>query len=213
MDSKRVVAHGYDIVGEWYAKHAAENRRDDRDRYTSLLIESLPSGATLLDLGCGAGLPTTQLLAQHFVVTGVDISAQQIARAREEHIPNARFLQADITKLHLAPASFDAVAAFFSIIHVPRHQHPRLLRKIATWLRPGGLFVASLGAQSVAEGVEEDWHGAPMYWSHFDSATNKRLVEDAGLAVVGSEEMTTDEEGQPVTFFWVVARKREAEAA
>lgn len=179
MDPKHAVAYGYDIVGEWYAKQAAEHRREDREQYTSLLIERLPFGAALLDLGCGAGFPTTQLLAQHFVVTGVDISARQISRARD-NVPNARFLQAEMTRLRFAPASFDAVAAFFSIIHVPRHEHPKLFHKITTWLRPGGLFVASLGARSLDEGIEEDWHGAPMYWATLTAPRTGSLLRMRG---------------------------------
>jgi len=43
----------------------------------------LPSGDMVLDLGCGCGIPVAQELAQHFQVTGVDLSEVQIARARQ----------------------------------------------------------------------------------------------------------------------------------
>ena len=185
-DPKHIVANGYDKIGEWYAKQAEECNDEDRDRYTSLLMDSLPIGAALLDLGCGAGVPTTRILAQRFAVTGVDISVRQIERA-QRNVPNARLLQGDMTELNFEPATFDAVVDFFSIIHVPRNEHPRLFRKIASWLRPEGLFVAGLGASSLESGIEADWHGAPMYWSHFDSDTNRRLVEDAGLELVSFE--------------------------
>jgi hypothetical protein len=55
--------------------------------------------------------------------------------------------------------------------------------------------------------VEADWLGAPMYWSHFDSATNRRLVTAAGLDLVEARDETEDEDGTPVTFLGVVARK------
>jgi hypothetical protein len=45
------------------------------------------------------------------------------------------------------------------------------------------------------------------YFSHFDGATNQRLVEDAGLRIISAWEETVDEDGAPVTFLWVVARK------
>ena len=41
--------------------------------------------------------------------------------------------------------------------------------------------MAGLGATSLASGIEADWHGAPMYWSHFDAATSLALVERAGF--------------------------------
>ena len=208
LDPKHIVANGYDKIGAWYAEQAVEWRTEDRDRYTSLILDSLPVSAELLDLGCGAGVPTTRILAQRLAVTGVDISSIQIDRA-QRNVPNARFHQGDMTEIHFEPDTFDAVVGFFSIIHVPRNEHPRLFQKIASWLRPEGLFVAGLGATSLESGIDADWHGAPMYWSYFDSATNRRLVEDAGLQVVSSEDVTTEEDGQPVTFCWVVARRAE----
>jgi hypothetical protein len=40
-----------------------------------------------------------------------------------------------------------------------------------------------MGAGSTEAAVEADWRGVPMYFSHFDGATNRRLVEDAGLRI------------------------------
>ena len=206
MDPKQIVADGYDRIGGWYAEHGVEYGAEVREKYTLLLIGTLPEGAKVLDLGCGAGVPTTQRLAQRFQVTGVDISAGQVSRAHL-NVPDARFIQADMTDLDLPPASFDGVAAFLSITHVPRQEHPRLFQDVAGWLKPGGLFVAGLGAGPLDAGVEEDWHGAPMFWSSFGSDTNKRLIEEAGLALASAEEVTIEEDGKPVTFLWVVARK------
>lgn len=64
------------------------------------------------------------------------------------------------------------------MIHVPRNQHAALLRSIATWLRSGGLLATAMtfGGGVGAYAYEEEWMGAPMYWSGFDSATNRRLV-------------------------------------
>jgi SAM-dependent methyltransferase len=151
-------------------------------------------------------VPTTQRLAQRFAVTGVDILAQHIALVRR-NVPTATFVQADMAALDLPPAVFDAVAAFYSIIHVPREEHAALLHDIATWLRPGGLLVATMGAGSTEAAVEPDWLGVPMYFSHFDGTTNRRFVEDARLRIISAREETADEDGMPVPFLWVVARK------
>ncbi len=112
-----------------------------------------------------------------------------------------------MTKLAFPPASFDAVVAFYSIIHVPRAEHPQLLHAIATWLRPGGMLIATMGASSTEAAIEQDWLGAPMYWSHFDSETNQLLVQEAGLQILSAQEETADEDDNPVTFLWVVAQK------
>jgi len=46
-----------------------------------------------------------------------------------------------------------------------------------------------------------------MYWSHYDSATNRQLVEHTGLHVLSDSEETAEEDGVPVTFLWIVAQK------
>lgn len=204
-DPKALVARSYDRIAARHAAWAERTRAEERERYTALLLECVPPGAAVLELGCGAGVPTTRRLAGRCAVTAVDISAGQLELARR-NVPGARFLHADMAALDFPPATFDAVAAFYSLIHVPRDEHPALLASIARWLRPGGWFVASLGARSNAAGYEDDWLGAPMYWSHFDAATNRRLIEAVGLRIVLAREETADEDGVPATFLWVVAQ-------
>ena len=202
IEPKKVVEEGYDRMGERYAHELGITRQDLRSRQVSYLMNELPGGSELLDLGCGAGTPTTKRLAEHFTVTGVDISQRQVERARRD-IPGATFIRADITSLHLPPCSFDAVTAFFSIIHVPRHEQPDLLRSIATWLRPNGLFFATMTARSKEIDFDACWMGAPMFWSGHDSVTNKKTVREAGLEIVSAEE-TQDSDGH---FLWFMARK------
>lgn len=203
---KHIVAAGYDRIAARHAAWATQTRAEERARYTALLLETLPEGADVLELGCGDGGPTTCALADRFRLTGVDLSAEQIARARE-HVPHATFIRADMTALRLAPASFAAVAAFYSIIHVPRTEQPALLGQIAGWLRPDGLLVASFGARDNPADYADDWLGAPMYWSGYDAATNWHLVEAAGLLIERAQMETADEDGAPITFLWIVARK------
>lgn len=203
---KRIVEEGYDRIAKRYAAWTGDILRGPRARYIPLLVEALPGGAEVLELGCATGVPTTRELVKHFSVTGVDISSQNIERA-EKQVPEARFEKADITRLAFPPARFDAVIAFYTITHIPREAHVKLLQNIASWLRPGGLFIASMGAAGDPGSVEENWLGAPMYFSAFDSSTNRRLIDEAGLHIISADEITEDEDGTPVTFLWLVARK------
>jgi ubiquinone/menaquinone biosynthesis C-methylase UbiE len=205
-DPKQLVARGYDTIAETYAAWASMARVEERARYTAKLMRALPAGAAVLELGCGTGIPTTRIFAERFAVTGVDIAARHVELARQ-NVPSAQFIHADMARLDLAPASFDAVAAFYSIIHLPREEHAGLLRAIAGWLRPQGLLVATLGAGAEPGAIEPDWLGAPMYWSHYDSAANRALIDQAGLHILDAREETAEEDGQPVTFLWMIAQK------
>lgn len=206
LDPKQVVEEGYDRIAERHLEWAQSVRTEERARYAAVLLDGLPPGAEVLDLGCGAGLPTALTLAERFRVTGVDISAQQIALARQ-NVPGARFVQADMTQLDFPPASFDGIAAFYSIIHVPRREQARLFQDIATWLCPGGLLVVAMSVYSAQADFAEDFLGAPMYWSGFDGQTNRHLVEEAGLHIVSAREEEAEEFGDPVRFLWIIAQK------
>jgi ubiquinone/menaquinone biosynthesis C-methylase UbiE len=206
LDPKRIVADGYDHIAEQHEVWACSVRIDERAKYTALLLEKLSEGAEVLELGCGSGIPTTQQLADKFTVTGVDISAVQVSLA-QQRVPEIRFVHSDMTRLAFPEDSFDAVAAFYSMIHFPRQEQADLLHRIASWLRPGGLLVATIGAHASDEYISENFLGKTMYWSSFDSKTNRRLVRGAGLDIISAEEETADEFDEPVTFLWVVAQK------
>jgi SAM-dependent methyltransferase len=118
-------------------------------------------------------------------VTGVDISGGQIELARRS-VPDAHFLCADMTALEFPDGSFDGICAIYAIIHVPREEQASLLCNFRRMLRPGGIVLLCLGAGDSAGDVE-DFHGAPMYWSHYDAETSQAMVCDAGFAILRSE--------------------------
>lgn len=204
-DPHALVARGYDAIAERYAAWTGEALTGARAWAVATLDAHAAPGAAVLDLGCGTGVPVSRALAARYAVTGLDASARSVALARR-NVPGATFLHADMAQATFPAGAFAAVIACYAIIHVPRAEHAALLRRIAGWLQPGGLLIATMGAAG-AEGVDPDWLGAPMYWSHFDAATNARLVEEAGLPVLETIIDTADEDGRPVSHLWIVARK------
>lgn len=200
---KSLVTSGYDIIAEAYLERYG--RSEVRDRWLRELIERLPSGARVLDLGCGPGVPVARELTKRgFQVVGVDGSARQIQLARS-NVPAAEFVHNDMTEVEFASESFDAVGAFYSITHIPRAEHEVLLQRIAAWLRPGGIFVASLGAFHSRDRTEKDWLGVQMFFSHYGADFNERLVRDAGFVIEKTEVVEQDNED--CRFLWVVARR------
>jgi len=201
-----IVEAGYDRIAARHLAWINEIKGDPRLRFLHDLIARLPAYPAVLDLGCGAGVPCTALLAERGDVIGVDLSSSQIELARQ-NVPSARFIKADMTTIELAQASFDAVAALYSIGHVPRVRHGLLFKRIAAWLRPGGHFLSSLG-YGTDDGTVEDWLGTPMFFSSNDGQTNRRLLAEAGLTVLVDEAVTMEEPEGPVTFQWLIARKQ-----
>jgi ubiquinone/menaquinone biosynthesis C-methylase UbiE len=181
-DPKSIVRHGYDLVSRAY-------RADDADdgiyaAWLDTLEMRVAPGSSVLDLGCGCGVPVARRLARSYAVTGIDLSPVQIARAREL-VPRATFVCADMTTLRFAAESFSAITCFYALIHVPLAEQPTLLADIRRWLLPGGLFLATVGHQAWT-GLEKDWlgvAGGDMWWSHADAPTYRRWLADAGLRV------------------------------
>ena len=205
LDPKAVVAAGYDRIAERYLAWSGLRPSASRLRVLALAEQLIPRGADVLELGCGAGIPMTQTLARGRRLTGVDISATQIALARA-NVPEATFEQSDMTALDLPAASFDAVAAFYSLTHVPRDEVRPLLRRIREWLRPGGVLIASFGVEDDPGGVEANWLGVDMYFSQYSARVSRRLVEEAGLDVESAEILVEPEDRVDARFLWIVAR-------
>ena len=185
-DFAPIVRSGYDRIVEAYL---AQRRADTPDiELLHDFVERLAPGSSVLDAGCGAGVPVAQLLSEKFRVTGVDFSPAQIARARAL-VPAARFLCADPRTVEFPHAHFDAICSYYTIIHVPRDDHATLLARLARFLKPGGVALLCLGAQDLPYDQTDDYLGAAMVWSHFDAATNRHLVEASGLRIEWTREI------------------------
>ncbi|MEV2189599.1 class I SAM-dependent methyltransferase [Streptomyces phaeochromogenes] len=139
-------AEAFDAIGDRYDE--AFPHKEGQLSAGEWLIDSLPAGARVLDLGCGTGVPTTrQMTDAGFEVVGIDLSRRMVQLARE-YVPAATFHQLDIADLRPGGphdlGRFDAVAAFFSLLMLPRVEIPLALQTIRHLLVPGGLFVLSM---------------------------------------------------------------------
>jgi SAM-dependent methyltransferase len=198
-----LVASGYDAMADIWETWSAKVSEDPRAQWLDRLVTRLPEGARVVELGCGNGTTETRLLAERFALTGVDLSVEQLRRARER-VPRASFLHADLTDVTFAESSLDAVCAFYVLNHVPRELLPELFERIRAWLRPGGLFLATLGASDL-EGWEGEWLGVPMFFSGHDPAKNRELLGQFEL--IDDEVVTIREPEGHVSFHWILARR------
>ncbi len=205
IDPRRIVANGYDKIALRFQEWGANLRIEERDRYIQVLLDHATRGMPLLDLGCGNGLPFTKQLAERYRVTAVDISPVQ-AKLTARNVPRAQVICGDMSNMHFPPESFDAISAFYSLIHLPREELGDFLVRMTRWLRPNGLFVGCFIAHDMPGDID-DWLGAPMYWSGYDSQRNRELLRAAGLTIHSAVEEHADEDGQDVVFLWVIAER------
>jgi SAM-dependent methyltransferase len=126
----------YDAIYEAMKDYAAEAERLRQllEHYAQRPVREL------LDMACGTGLHD-QYLKQHYYVEGADLSASQLAIARQR-CPDLVFHEADMTNFDLG-RDYDAVTCLFSAIgHVITEEKLRAaVRAMVAHVRPGGLVV------------------------------------------------------------------------
>lgn len=194
-----MVRDGYDkIVKKYQAiRHVFDNRRELEE-----IASVLPKGATVLDVGCGAGLPVAELLVEAgFDVTGVDFSENMLRMARR-NVPKANLIKGDMTRLGFKDNSFDGLTASYSIIHVPREKHYSLFQSFHRILKPHGVMLDSMGSDAW-QGTDE-YHGAKMSWSHYDPERSSQMIRDAGFKIVFGKQINSGGEEH----YWVLAENK-----
>jgi ubiquinone/menaquinone biosynthesis C-methylase UbiE len=206
VDRKSTVQGGYNELAPHFGRWMATIDGEPSARFVGELTARLDNGARVLDLGCGDGT-NARRLAERFDVVGVDLSEEQLRLARAA-APEATFVQADFAEVDFPAGGFDAVTAFYSLVHLPRADHSHLLAKVWRWLRPGGFFLASLSTVGGPDRIEK-WLGVEMFFSGFDAETNSRLIREAGFETLIEEIVSMREPEGETAFLWVLAQRPE----
>jgi SAM-dependent methyltransferase len=127
----------------YHQLYANRNEKEAADFIDNLINElDLPANAPVLDLGCGAGRHAKQLCEKGFSVTGLDLSAASIWRARKMENDRLRFLKHDM-RVPFGFNCFDAVFNFFTSFgyFTDNSENSTVIRNVSNSLKPGGIFV------------------------------------------------------------------------
>jgi SAM-dependent methyltransferase len=161
----------------------------------------LPPGATILELGCGAGADSAQMLARGFDVSPTDGSPELADEAsRRLGRPVETLLFHDLDKVE----AYDGVWANACLLHVPRPELAQVLALIWRALKPGGHFYASFKA-----GEEDGRDTLNRYYNYPSPEWLRANYAGAGswssLSIETGEVRGFDNEWAAMLF--VVARK------
>ena len=181
-----------------------------------------PTGARILDVGCGTGasaLPAAQAVGPSGFVTGVDLSARLLDRARKKAkargVSNVEFRLADMTSLEYPDDHFDAVVSVFSIFFVPDMEG--LVRELWRMVRPAGKLAVTTWGPRIFEPAYARWQTAikqerPDLYNAFnpwdritDTEAVRRMLHDGGAKNV---EVTAEDGVQMLRSaedWWIIA--------
>ena len=143
--------------------------------------QHLPSGASILDLGCGSGVPVSQaLMDDGFVVYGIDASPTLVAAFRSR-FPRTNVACEPAESSRFFDRSFDGVIAVGLLFLLPADVQRALILRMGAALNPGGRLLFSAPSQvctwaDLTTGRESRSLGASAYVA---------LLSEAGLALVG----------------------------
>ncbi|MEY3774941.1 MAG: hypothetical protein RLZZ129_1721 [Verrucomicrobiota bacterium] len=154
----------YDRIAEDWAATRVSLRAQDRP-LLERMIEGVPPGAEVLDLGCGTGRPNAEYLVAHgYRVTGVDQSAAMLAKARE-FLPGCDWIQAELDAVELS-RGFSAVLCWDALFHLERARHQRVLTLAWQALSPGGRLLLSTGGSAHPPFRDTMWGHEFFYDAH-----------------------------------------------
>jgi SAM-dependent methyltransferase len=172
-----------------------------REARLTAFLALLAADATILELGCGAGGDTAEMLARGFDVLPTDGSPEMAEVAsRRLGRPVGTLLFHDID----AVEAYDGVWANACLLHVPRDELAQVLGRIWRALKPGGVFYASFKTGD-AEGRDT----LNRYYNYPSPDWLRETYADAGswrsLEIETGEVIGFDDKWAPMLF--VVARK------
>ena len=128
----------------FYHKLYFERDEKEAESFIKKLIEHLKpaAGSRMLDVACGKGRHSKTLASLGFTVTGIDISPDSIAYAKQLEKENLDFFVHDM-RLPFYGNYFNYAFNFFTSFGYfkTRREHDDSIRTIAKSLKPGGIFV------------------------------------------------------------------------
>jgi SAM-dependent methyltransferase len=200
------VRVAYDEVADSYADHfrSTEPELPLELAMVAHFAALLPGDRRVLDAGCGGGRMMPVLAGLGCRVEGVDVSPQMIRRARQDHASFPSQV-ASIADLPFPDASIDGVFSWYSTIHSPDPDLPRILGEARRVLRPGGLlllaFQSGRGIQDVSASYRRLGHDIVLHRYNRTPEEIAAAMTSAGLTEIACLERAAgphERDGQAV---------------
>ena len=153
-DYKKITIESYDKHAKKFAKKFEKLFDLQRRKEFGEFIENI-KGDKVLDLGCGAGDHSLYFQSKGLRVTAIDLSSGMIDICKSKGL-DAKIM--DMENMNFKAQSFDGVWAVTSLLHVPKKNIGKVIKKLYSILKKDGLLYIVL-KEGVGEGMKEDNEG------------------------------------------------------
>jgi cyclopropane fatty-acyl-phospholipid synthase-like methyltransferase len=190
-------SNGYEGIASSFIAERGNNNSGIGASVVAQWAQTLPAGANVLDLGCGTGVPISQVLIRRgFIVYGIDASSSMVAAFRGR-FPTVSVECAAVEDSTLFCRTFDGAVAWGLVFLLAVEVQRSLISKVAGVLQPGGRFLFTAPSQSCS------WSDAMTGRTSVSLGQEEYAKELAaqGMSLLG----TADDEGENHYYF---AQKR-----
>lgn len=156
-------------------------------------LDLLPSGGSVLELGCGGGQDAAQMAKRGFAVDATDATPAMVAKANERWGVGARVMAFNELDTE---AAYDGIWAHASLLHCPREALPDVLARIHRALVPGGWHFASykLGEAEGRDALGRFYNFPDAGWlaAQYDAIPGWQIVETRCYQAGGFDNVERD---------------------
>lgn len=147
------------------------------------LVEEVRGLGPICDVGCGPGHVARYLQSRGAQVCGIDLAPGMVEQARQLN-PGIEFKQGNMLDLDVASEAWGGIAAFYSIIHIPREEVVAALGEFKRILKPGGLLLLAFHIGQEVVHLEEWWgEQVKLDFVFFQPAEMEKNLRLAGFEI------------------------------
>lgn len=154
--------------------------RDEPSDALKNFMSLLPSGARVLDWGCGPAASSYHLQEAGFIPDSIDASSEMVTLAKRKYGLKARCGTFD-DDLH--EESYDGAWVNFSLLHARRDDLPKHIEQLYKALIPNGILYLGM---KIGKGEGRDRLG--RFYTYYETTELTKILKMAGFEIINTHE-------------------------